>query len=241
MPVLELRENGLDSARILAVMNFPHDETMRRSFYALQFAKGQLESKERGASIEIQAALLDDLIDAPSYAEMRVKTSSATRRGIVAGDFLATIFGMYSFPDHFAEPSVRKAIVVAQAFARKTKFGDGSKLPTSTTAIRGCFDEYRPVAHLWAAFRLHQAFPIREHRELLGSPEAVRDFLGIAGKLQDFGCSFIPKRAKPATPLLDLKSVWDVPSVITRLNPPWSKPPAWLVSTVGSYKASRHS
>jgi hypothetical protein len=36
MPVLEVRNNALDPSWILALMNFPHDDSNRRAFYAIQ-------------------------------------------------------------------------------------------------------------------------------------------------------------------------------------------------------------
>jgi hypothetical protein len=189
--------------------------------------------------VSMDAETLQQVLDAPSYSDMRRLAADTTKRGIVAGDFLASIFAMYSFPNHFREPSVRKAVVISQAFAQRSRYRDGSKLPRSATTIRRCFEDVRPSIHLWAAFRLHQAFPIRSHTDILGNQEAIRDFLGIAATLQDFGCWFIPKRAKPKKPLLDKSSIWRVPNSIRRLAPPWKEPPSWLLETVKSYRPSR--
>ncbi len=70
----------------------------------------------------------------------------------MVGDLLIGMYGMDAFPDHFPEPSVRKAMFFAKEFARKTTYGDGTRLPTSETTIRKYFSRFSAVAHLWAAF-----------------------------------------------------------------------------------------
>lgn len=217
-------------------MNFPLDEDMRRSYYAVNFADFVVKDPSKKIETEIGRELVEDLIRAPSKATLRDLAADRTKRACVAGDFLLSIYGMHSFPDHFSEPSVRKAIFIAQAYAKQTEFGDGSKLPTSAAAIRRCFDDFRSVAHLWAAMRFHQSFPIRNHSEVMATAEAVRDLLGIAGTLQDFGSNFIPKRARPKQPVLDAQSLWRVPDSIKRLHPPWESPPSWLIQTARLYK-----
>jgi hypothetical protein len=237
LPEIELRRNGLDPGWILALMSFPSDAKLRRSYYAANFARGVLDESPNSAIFEIARDVLEDLVRAPSNVELRDLSAKQTKRAFVAGDFLLSIYAMDSFPEYFNEPSVRKAIFVTQSFARRTRFGDGSKIPASETAIRKAFAEFRSVAHLWAAMRLHESFPILEQREILGSAEAVSAFLGIAGTLQDFGCSFVPKRAKPKEPIVDRNTVWSVPSSVARLRPPWQAPPDWLVETAKQYNA----
>jgi hypothetical protein len=222
-------------------MNFPNDEPMRRAFYAIHCVKAELEESKDAGYVELCSEFVNDLIDAPSHAELRERVVATTKRGLVAGDFLSHIYAMASFPDVVKEPSVGKAIALSRAFAKRSRYGDGSKLPSSETAIRAYVDESRSVAHLWAAFRLHQTFPTREHREILSSAEGIRTFLGIARTLQDFGCSFIPKRAKPRVPLLDASSIWSVSDSVPRLRPPWTRPPSWMVNTIKGYKPRARS
>lgn len=236
MPEIELRRAGLDSAWILALMNFPTDSAMRRSYYAVCYAAWVLEECRDEPDV-IGVDLIEGLISAPSKSDLGAKVADETKKGVVAGNFLLTMYVMNAFPETFSEPSVRKAIYAARVYASKTRFGDGSSLPTSETAIRKYFDEFRSVAHLWAATRLHESLPIRDQREILGSAEAVRDFLGIARTLEDFGCVFVPKRAKPKQPILDRNSIWRVPESFPRLHPPWKGPPEWLVEAMENYCA----
>ena len=237
LPEIELHRNGLDPARILALMNFPSDATLRRSYYAVAFERVQLDENKNDAFVEIGRDMLDCLVRAPSDRDLRDLSAKQTKRGYIAGEFLLSIYAMDFFPKYFNEPSIRKAIFITQAFARQNQFGDGSKMPTSETTIRKAFAEFRSVAHFWAAMRLHETLPKRDHREVLGSAEADRDFLGIAGMLQDFGCGFVPKRAKPQEPLLDRNTLWNIPASFARLHPLWPAPPEWLIETAKKYRA----
>jgi hypothetical protein len=197
----------------------------------------QLDENKNDAFVEIGRDMLDCLVCAPSEHDLYNHTLKQLKRGYIAGDFLLSIYFMSSFPEHFNEPSIRKAIFVTQAFARQNQFGDGSKIPTSETTIRKAFAEFRSVAHFWAALRLHQTLPERDHREVLGSAEAVSYFLGIAGMLQDFGCGFVPKRAKPQEPLLDRNTLWNIPASIARISLLSPGMPEWLIETAKKYRA----
>ncbi len=237
MPQIELGGDGRDSLWILATAKFPDDQSMRRHFCAIKFAERKLSEDRNEHSVEVSPDLLEDLLNAPSISGMRSLDTAATKAGFVAGSFLASIFHMCSFPEVFHEPSIRKAIVISQAFAKKSKFGDRSRMPVSENTIRKNFKDFRSVAHLWAALWLHQVFPMRDQREVLGSPEAINDFLGIAGLVQDFGCAFIPQRAKPRQAILDPSSIWSVPRSAQRLVPPWKGPSEWMLRVLRDYKA----
>ena len=175
-----------------------------------------------------------------SFHEIVAKSA---REAYVAGDVLTTLFGMHSFPDDFDEPSLKKAIFIAGKYAQNNTYRDGSSMRKGKTMIRDYFDDFRNVAHLWAAMRLHQDFPIREQEEILGSQNAVHDFFGIAHTLQAFGCGFIAKRSSSGiafvapSPILDPETIWKVPNSITPLYPPWTEPPQWILDCLVSYAA----
>ena len=119
-------------------MKFPLDADMRRSYHAVTFADCIARDSSKTVESEIGRELLRDLIHAPSKTTLRDLAADQTKRAFVAADFLLSIYGMHSFPNHFSEPSIRKAIFIAQAYARKTRFRDGSKLPTSAGFRKWC-------------------------------------------------------------------------------------------------------
>ena len=243
MPEIELRGNSMDSIWILALMHFPHDEQLRQQYYARKFAESELEGTVLTDFIEIEAEVLENILGNTQESAFHEVVAKRARDAFIAGSVLTTLYGMYSFPNYFDEPSLKKAIFVAGKFAEANKYRDGSKISQGKTAIRKCFDDFRGVAHLWAALQLHREFPKREQVEILGSLEAIDDFLGIARTLQEFGCSFIPKRTSNPTPfrapdpILDSAKIWKVPSSITPLPPPWTAPPEWILEARRSYRA----
>jgi len=241
VPEIELRGNSMDSIWILALMHFPTNKKLRQRYYAMKFAESELEGAVPTDFIEMEAEVLQNILGHSQKSAFHEIVAKRARDACIAGDVLTTLFGMYSFPDDFDEPSLRKAIFIVGKYAEKNKHGDGSSIPTGKTTIRKCFDDFRNVAHLWAAVRLHQDFPIRQQRETLGSRDAVHDFLGIAHTLQAFGCWFIPKRSSTGIefvapdPILDPATIWRVPNSITPLYPPWTTPPQWILDCMKSY------
>ncbi len=232
LPEFDLSHNSLDQSRILAVMYFPNDESLRRAYYSVCLAEHELTETKEDREMGVSADFLEDLISAPSKQDLLRQSRKKGKRGMIAGDVLLAVYAMNSFPKYFPEPSIRSAIFVAQRFAKETKFEDKTELPSSEKAIRGHFDEFRTVAHFWAAFRLQEIYSIRPDEDMLSSADAVQDFLGIAGTLQDFGCSFVPKRAKRQAPILDPDAIWSVSEAIPRWHRPWNDPPEWLVKAM---------
>jgi len=241
VPEIEHRDNYLDPIWILALMVFPNDENLRRQFYAVKFVESALEGTVPTDSIEIGADVIREILDAPAKSKFLEIVGKQAQDAIIAGNVLATVYVMDSFPDYFDEPGERKAIFIAQKFAERSQYGDGSKIPHSETKIRQCMKDFRSVAHLWAAMTLHEGFPLRERKEILASPEAVREFLGIAGTLQDFGCNFAAARTRSRDKklILDQETIWRVPTHTKRLIPPWTDPPPWIVETLGDYRVKQ--
>ncbi len=243
MPELEIRGNYMDPIWILAVMHFPNDEELREKYYAEKFAECELLEVAPTGSVELESNVLQRILQRTGKTSFQEIVAKCARDAYIAGDVLKTLFGMYSFPDNFPEPSLRKAIFIVGKYAESNRYGDGSPIPKGRTKIGEYFDSFRNVAHLWAAMRLHQDFPIREQEEILGSQEAVRDFLGIAHTLQAFGCKFIPKRSSSGiefvapSPILDPDTIWKVPNFVTPLCPRWTKPPQWILDSLTSYPA----
>ena len=241
VPEIDIRDNYLDPIWILALMTFPNDKNLRCQYYAVKFAESELEGTVPADFIEIEADLIREILDSPARTKFLEIAAKQTRDAIIAGNVLTTVYVMDSFADYFDEPSERKAIFVAQKFAEDFRYGDGSRIPHSDEKIRTCMKNFSSVAHFWAAMTLHQGFPIRERKEILASPEAVQDFLGIAGTLQDFGCNFAAERPRERDrkPILDLETIWSVPASIKRLIPPWTAPPPWVVETLGGYQVEK--
>ena len=148
VPEFELSHNSLDQSRILAVMYFPNDESLRRAYYSVCLAEHELTEAKEDREMAVSADLLEDLISAPSQQDLLRQSRKQGKRGMIAGDVLLAVYAMYSFPKYFPEPSIRSAIFVAQRFANDTEFEDKTELPSSEKAIRDHFNEFRTVARI---------------------------------------------------------------------------------------------
>ncbi|MBV5349689.1 hypothetical protein JZU71_00540, partial [bacterium] len=92
----------------------------------------------------------------------------------------------------FRRPSMGKAIHVSMQFSLGKKFGDGDKMHYSESKIRECWDEYKSVAHLWAAYRITQAYPLPGGEGNAAVKIGSIDFLKVAAGIYKFGVNFIP-------------------------------------------------
>ena len=199
-----------DSLWIKAVMHFPNDKHLRESWYAVEFAKGEISEMRDRDRIMLDKETLNRLVFAPSHDELKRHTIQAVKKGIVAGDILASIYLMERFD--IPEPSIKKAVHVAQQFAKKTQYGDSTPMKRSRRMVRDAFNEYRSVAHLWAAFRLNQAYRYADDDKLFF--EKLPFFLEVAAGLYAFGTTFKPYRARPRKPILPTNEMWKLPENI---------------------------
>ncbi len=132
---------------------------------------------------------------------------------------------------------------MVEQFGYKEKhYADGTPLPRGRTEIRRCFNDMRPVAHLWAAFRLHHEHPVILHDELLRTNEGIRWLLHIARRCRDFARAWRPTREKKHFPLLS-KIRGCCPDCIRPLKPLWTKnlesSPSWMIQMTNRYKQNR--
>jgi len=210
---------------------------MRDACYAVRFTDMHLKSIPADLNeVSVSPGTLRELLAAPSFQDMCRQEADTAKRAFIAGDYLSLLYLMRFFPGLESEPSVRKAIWVIQAVAQEGRYGDGSPMPRSDTAIRACFEDFGAVAHLWGALGLRSRSTNPRLQESFSSTEIVREFLGLARTLQDFGCAFVPKRAKPRLPILDRSKIWTIPESITPALPIISGPAPWFVDALQRYR-----
>lgn len=193
MPAIKLTGDPWDISRVIAVMLFPSDEPTQRQYFATQLARYHVLEAQDTDPIRLDAYTLRLLLEAPSYETQKEIATERTKRAVVAGDLLASMYVMDRFK--LPEPSMNKAIFVASQYAKKARYGDGKQMNVSERMIRDCWAEYMPVAHLWAAFRINEAYPVAAGKDIW-TLEGFTPFLQVAAGLFDFGIHFVPVRAK---------------------------------------------
>ena len=242
MPTLALTGSPHQANELLAYMRFPNDGLARHSYMFVSAVGRALINKADDEVIEMTAKELRQLLDAPSLEERIASDVSATKRAICAGDVLSCIYLMHKFESQisaFRHPSLNKAIAVLEKFGRVARFGDGDSPSFSDPSIRLYWEEFKPVAHFWAAFRINQSYSYLIEGKSFTDPENLQTFLSMAAELQRFGTTFCPSYTKVPVPILDAKDIWMLPSSIEPLLLDFDRPPDLLQSYLKTYTASK--
>lgn len=203
MNELQLVRDGRDTARVTAWMYYPRSEELR----CLHVERVELEdiaaaAKDGASPIEVRADALRRLLAGPGRAEIDHLRTEAAKQGNVAGDLLHLIYQMHQRSGE--EPSLSKALKAYQDFSLTAKYGDKTPLKRAEQTLRDCFEAFAPSAHLWAAYRLNGPFPYFDPKAgLLTTDDGLSHLLGVAKAVGEFATTFVPKRTRPAKPVID--------------------------------------
>ena len=240
MSLIELTGTEDDVGLVRSVMLYPRDDRARRLYHAIHFHTVLLKGAPDETRWPVSAGLLRQLLSDPNPAAAET-IRARTRRATVAGELLSVIYLMSRFKavaPAFEHPSLNKAIYVVQTWADKYSYRDGTEIPSSRKGIRDCWEEFRPVAHLWAAQAINSKYPFVEPGEEFTSKANLDVFLGVAAGLFRFGRGFNPTRSTGETRLLDAERSWTIPASIAPLElPKGAEPPDLLLRVVRTYKA----
>ena len=240
MPNLEILESDgslspLSFLTLLSVMLFPKDEEARHSFIVLSFQdiRNQFRvnlERETGSEEEINGGekyLLSkapnaDLARYPKKPQAIIDRLIKNRRwqGLAAGEMLSWIVYM----NHFEQsPSVNKAHCVEskkleQDWAELKNLFEESPLSSPGGSPRWlwkAWGEFKPVSHLWAAYKQWQlSNGIGKDGILTSTPsflqnEHILEFLGLAESFLKIGTSIKPTRS--IKPILNREEAWTTP------------------------------
>lgn len=236
MPTIELeRGTPYDRLWVRAIKVSPNDPVFRDQFFTMDQVLYEMTNLAGDHQlISMSANTLQILLEAPGYTDMTIRAAAAAKRAVIAADILCAIYLMDKFS--LPEPSMNKAVAMVRDYARTTTYGDGSRMDTSITRIRECWQEFKSVAHLWAAARINQVYPYTERQEDLYA-DSFESYLQVAQSFYHFGVSFIPKRARPIEPILDAKTSWTLPPSIRPKNLHSERQPDRLIKFLESYEA----
>jgi hypothetical protein len=236
MPNIALDGTPYDISRVRSVMLFPNDDSRRDQYFAVERARLDVLEAKDAEHISLEVNTLRLLIDAPAYSVIKAGARDITKRAVVAGELLSILYLMNRF--ELSEPSMNKAIFVAQGFAKESSYGDGSKINSSERMIRKYWNEFKPVAHLWAAFRINRAYGFAPIKEVF-TKEWFTPFLSVAAGLYNFGTQFVPFRPRDKKPMLNAETCWALPKSIPPSNLSTDRIPDKLIQTLERYNAPR--
>ncbi|MBC7619249.1 MAG: hypothetical protein H7293_09750 [Candidatus Saccharibacteria bacterium] len=208
----------LDSKMVQSIMLWPESEEKRHHFLTVDSVKGILGSIESNGAEVWETSLIQSLLDAPSSQEILDQVRYCTKRAVIAGNVFNFMFFMDRLKDRLPPrgakgASINKAIYLATQWAKTgATFGDGSKMLVSDRLVQECWQEYRSVAHLWAAYEINRIFPVSEMNQKFVHPENFQNFMEAGAYMQMFGTThqMTKKSTKTAESLQSLDSIWAV-------------------------------
>ena len=199
---------------VISAMLFPRDEQLRTAYKLRQVWSRRIESD---AGMTATASEIQALLELPSRRELLDAADKGVKTGTVAGDLLALIYEQSRIGA--PEPSMRAAHRRYTAWAVGKKYGTGEALKYSTGQLHRFFDAAAPSVHLWAAWRLLKIITDNgESYRAAFEPDGLLFLLGVARSLQDFAQTFIPKRSKPATPIMSAGVLHRIPDHLTPIE-----------------------
>jgi len=186
-----------DSIHLTALMLWPKEDEsdMRRFYYAADYANGFVYDHEPSSIYPWQANLIQALLEAPSWQDIKKESTIRTKKAVIAGMVFTFMFMMdkckEKLPrrgDHGA--SLSKAFYLVEEWSRDgATYGDGTPFPLSDKTIKDCWRDYRSVAHLWAALEMNRIVRYAPDLKIM-RPENFHKFMSTVAYLQMFGTTF---------------------------------------------------
>lgn len=184
-------------------------------------------------------------MEAPSLDALVKTHQTQGKHGHLAGSVLLPLYLMEK--TGIPNASLNKVFTLLKNFATSEKaiYADDTKMATSENWHRQQWEQFKPVAHFWAALELNKEnsrYAYAEPGTAFKTSEGFVPFLEVAAGILEFGCSFIPKRAYPKVPVLDYSRAWTLPQEIPRRDVAKGMPPdKRILEWLGVYKKKSES
>ena len=235
MPVVEFASSVSAPTDLLHIMFYPNDSEKRRNVAEIHNLR-QLLSAAQGddaSAVGVSNGQLRIALTMPSLDDIESDRQERTKRALIAGELLNTLYLMHHFN---LNASMNRAIYAVQSWTPTTAYGDGTPLVRSETSIRKCWLEFPAVAHFWAALRINKAYPYSEDRRAF-TEEGFPKFLSVSATLYDFAVSFVAPQSPLPKPLVDPAIAWAPPAGTPRSKFAPTAPPEGLTLALADYKA----
>lgn len=212
MPYLNINGADLDNAWVYAAMAYPNNQASRDELITVTYYRNSTLLNDGQQIVAIPADHLSILVAANSHTEVTKRAASSAGPGSIVGEILHYIVAM-KLAGH-PEPSLRKAIYLAEFYNKDAANSFGKKPAATDIGIRNYWNEYRIVAHLWAAHRsffLNPHSPYYEAEDCMFDPFTFRLFLAVAEWYRNIGENCIAIHTKVYEPILPPDDMWKVP------------------------------
>ena len=226
MPMLTLTGDAWDCHFVMARMLYPNDESAATDYWCARTSKS---FDSEGRTRDTPQIIDQQLRDAPSRAEIESEVIQLQSRGENAGSI---IWSIREALDRKEEPSINGALRKRSDDLRSAsqKLDGRAKFNLSVDRVKNDWKDFRPVAHLWAAFFCSFMLPHINDKNLLGHEVMSSDlphFLAVAEDYRRFGESWVSKRSgrgRYTARLLDPGATWKVPASYGLPDVQWNRP-----------------
>jgi len=226
MPVLPLTDEKGDLAddaplSLLAVMCFPRSRQRQQEFFAARWARAIIsrESPPKDFSLGLEAVTL--LAEATPLDQQTKKLRRNFLRGLLVGEILAYICCLYQNNPTSASRSKAQYLQRRNLDAAAREHSS-IELPRSERSQQENWDEFSPVAHLWAGLMMISKTPSSDSdsldlNELRFTHDDIPELLGIAEFFRKIGEDLTPSGQRPtskspATTVLNPDETWKCPA-----------------------------
>lgn len=154
MPVMKFHapyESAFLPVEVAAYMLHPSDENQRRAYLVRMMAEYTLWCANEDGLETVLVEVLKDLLEIAASTKTDTM-ESLTLRGSVAGEILLNLIKLNASGE---EASVNKAIHLGAQYFQEAQNSLGGSIAPSESSIRRAWSAYMPVAHFWAALRIH--------------------------------------------------------------------------------------
>lgn len=203
---------------LLGIMCFPKDEEQRRRHLASfhRYAAGEMETfirslpEAEGYPVgSILGAHLGRALEpiggfpllsqAPSFSEAELQMGDRAWPGSIAGDLLNYLIQMTAAG---LQASINKAVAMSEEYLKDATARKGPPGGRSVRYIKQAWEDFKPVCHLWAAFRLLEGKDI-------GAADRTEAKLALSRVLLELALTIRPKGGRG--PLLLPGEMWQLP------------------------------
>jgi len=240
-------EQWIDVARVVAVMYFPDkkkQEKEREDFVACFVAKFSHQSpKLKNFLSETYATdqqtlidkLLDALLDAPAFTDLKGRASKNSYNANIAGEILSGIYQFSKTAPQF-NIGVKKSCYL---LSERPSFIQPCR-ELSRSSIENFWEKYKGVAHFFGALGFHQGEGRKKRFNFQAlQPAKFLDFIAIVKQLEDFATTHIPRHGQKK-PLVSKDEIWSINTnfPLLPINLKCSPLPAWAKKALIKYRAA---
>lgn len=199
-------EAGFLPCEVAAYMLHPTDEELRNTYLSRKMAEYTLFCATEDGLESVPTEVLKDLLESPGSAQANA-VEYLSIMGSVAGELLLNLIKLSASDE---EASVGKAIHLGAPYFKEAKNSLGARISPSKSSIQRAWSAYKPVAHFWAALRIHIQATANPSTTI--SPDSYLQLLSLAHELGKLAPTLTSTHA--GAPIYSPDVLWTIPNFV---------------------------